>query len=773
MEAYVGTGLFRISDADGARTGFVDTRDGSAPFSVHGGGVGERLSRDGAGILPRRQAVGSGNDSQTILGAAREIHCALVLDLGNSRTSGIVIDDFDCQEQNYSFHIVPLALEGYSREHSLADVDEAVFGSVITTEQIDLKETGWAPLSCARVGKTAHRLSKQTRNIPSAQRLAFAFVSPKLDFWDDHPIQGVGFVHRAMNGSEAPDILSGGEVPEELRNRVLRKSDLIGEMVVELVEQAEAQVNRWASKTTERNCRDGWRRITHVALTYPTSWTVEERNRYRECIQNKIDRDWVLPLGLPPVRVDLSIDEASAVLLAYAMNETGNMPDALPGEDTRQAVRWMKREIGERIEYVAGLDQFANHAAKVAVIDVGGGTSDLSVCQLSIPANRRNDAGMVHGEDWTLSMETENGIGVAGNEFLRAVLERMILPALFVALDEQDLRAKRGTKLRQQLSQAGEEGRRYRKDLCLFHFYPMALACATKARSKKKVPPEGSFEALCSQFVAEYGGAEHSIDPMNVVEAVSSRLDDEGLLRIAHETFDKTVIDPFSDAIRATQPDWVLLAGKPFEIPAIRTVFETAFKKILKPKTAGGGTTLRFLDQYKLSDFWRNRLLNGEFDVKMLTVIGGAMAFMKKTDHAASTPVFERLNLPRRTTRGFVWKMVNLADQEDGVRMYISESEVPSCLGSRQLQMDVTIRGPVGFVRRREGLQSMPAQLGYVLRPKAGVRGPVNVSIMYTEASGSLELLDGSRAQAELMMSVGSNERNWVESGDISLDFNA
>ena len=490
---FLGTGLF----PDSTGKGLVDARKGDFHFRVQNGrlvlndATGENSVR-----LPR------------VTPQFREIHCALVLDLGNSRTAGLVLDDFDCpQDHMVTFHIVPLQLTDY--------FDNSEDASIVS-DSVLVAESRSKPVSCLCVGKTAAKLEKLARNDPdSFHQAQFAFAAPKLFFWSQERIDmSDPLVVVERSGKEAVNLV---DPADDVKKRLVKRCDLLGEMVVELIEQAETKINRWAESTDESNVREGWRRITKVALTYPACWTDAERDRYVATIQKTVDDVWVARHGLKGLEIIPSVDEATAVLLAYA------------------TIRTERTDVFQWVQTVGGLSSdrrkspgLTSVEATFAVLDIGGGTTDIAVETLVIgPSGMGNVA----------TITEDGGVCIAGNIFLRNVLEQVFFPSLFSVLDE------RGEGVGSKIKAALKRNNNLKKKYCKKHFYDLALQLvlldknamrsghSTKKSDGKsdKLTQEFIYpliEDLSKEFPSEWKGVGTSDD---ISKALASRLNNDTL----------------------------------------------------------------------------------------------------------------------------------------------------------------------------------------------------------------------------------------------------
>jgi hypothetical protein len=676
-----------------------DTRTGPAEIGVHESGL--ELQGRAPFRLSRRDET---------------VHCALVLDLGNSRTAGLIIDDFDgdhALSTRRDMHMVPLVLQSYqSGETEPSGTGTALSG--VVPSLLVAENQGGLTISCLRVGDTAEQMEKQARTLwkKKGRLPRFSFASPKLAFWDDSPIEELGVLKRDgdRNAAQITDTL-----PEEHRRRLAKESDLIGEMVLELLEQAETQINRWAESTTEQKVWPGPRRITKVALSYPTGWTVAERNRYIRTIQNKIDEEWVRKLGMRQVDVVGSIDEATAVVLAFATNSIDKNP-----LDFRIGIRELTGHEGDKEE----MPQVA-----VGVIDIGGGTTDMALVQLGIPC--ADGAPSFHG-----TVEKEGGTYVAGNEFLKAVAERIAWPSCNHAVDME------ASDKRQTLVGKLLENTATRQRCCRECFYGMALGAAMGDQQRLA----SAAADFCFKFKDDLALAEQIQKKIekDIVEECRSAPKKELLETIAKETFENGIIRPFLKAVEGKlENGWIVMSGKPFEIPAVRHLFENAFQPLKK-----SGTRLLFMGDFELSGYWKDRYCGTDFDVKLMTVIGGAIAFLVDGNNGATDyPVWNKIFPVERIGQGIKWVYRQGGEVENGA-------------------LRTLVRGVETVLRKNSDFAGMPDEVGYVI--KRLVPGSVSIALSM-DHEGTLKLSQDSERLAEVIMQVGSGERNWVEDGRIDL----
>lgn len=650
------------------------------------------------------------------------MRCALVLDLGNSRTAGLILDDyqFDQTASRRNMHIIPLEPMDYASGSGKGAAGGGVMDSVLTAEDLDGRVPGYRPLSFMRAGNLARTLEKRVRGkAPGGERVRTSFASPKLTFWSEEEINGLRVVVRGTG-----EQVELGKATEEQRRRLRRESDLVGEMVLELLEQAETQINRWAEKkrAEDLSVAEGPRRIDKVAVSYPASWTPAERKRYLGAIQRKLDAEWSRPLGLRRVEVVPTVDEATAVLLAYATNDVDSRGG---GQADADAIRqWVGEIGGKRTE---GTDIWS---AEVGVVDIGGGTTDMAVIQMGIFCGRGDPV-------FSVKVEKAGGICVAGNEYLKRVAERVALPALWKTLrGKLDALA---DGVRNRLARDEVLLKRYCKDC----FHGMALSIAMQDAASLGNSADDLAVRLEKDFpkISDIDFSRERFKEELLERGIGGNIP-ERLKELAEEMFEGRVIAPFLAAIRDRAPAKILLSGKPFELAAIRETF----RKCLPPELL---ERVSFMGEFKFSGYWK-ALYKDQFDVKLMTAIGGATAFLVQNG-ASRMPVWHQVDLQERGSAGLAWKFAKGRQEDFGV------GETEHMFGGRQ----------EGILKWNRDFP-VPSQVGYVVTLREGCGGKVRLRL--TEDGEIEPATEADAAEAIVTMKVDSGESNWVETGGLDLD---
>jgi hypothetical protein len=378
------------------------------------------------GVLPRLRLADVVSENR----GYQPIPVDLVLDVGNSRTCGILVEE-NAGEPSLA-NSTPLALrdltrpdETYARPfESRVEFAQGAFGrDAISRRSGRPNAFRWG--SPVRVGPEAMRLAAATQGNEGATGLS----SPKRYLWDRRPnIQGWRFNGLASDGVTREPPVSGAfmalvtETGEVLRQRRMgqpavrarfSRSSLFTFLLTEILIQAVSQINAPATRAARR-FSDVPRRLRRVILTLPPAMPLAEQKILRERAEAAVKFAWdVLGWaegGPAEPRILLNLDEATAT-----------------------QVVWLYAEVTQRLQGDAaglfalmGREREGAASLRLASIDIGGGTTDLMVCTWSVE-NRTTIAPR---------QEFREGFRIAGDEVLEAIVAHAVLPAFAAALKE-------------------------------------------------------------------------------------------------------------------------------------------------------------------------------------------------------------------------------------------------------------------------------------------------------------------------------------------------
>ncbi len=362
----------------------------------------------------------------------------LVLDLGNARTCGILIEEHPGQGMNLS-DSYPLALRDLSRPECLherpfdsrAEFSRASFGRDAVSRRSGRASAFTWP-SPVRVGPEAIRLAGARLGNEGLTGLS----SPKRYLWDTRPAtQGWRFNGRANDGvlrSSAPSVTTdppvsgpfmtlvaedGGVLRQRRGKPAVRarfsRSSVFTFMLTEILLQALGQMNAPGTRAQRRDA-DKPRHLRSLLMTMPPGMPVAEQHILRARAQGAVMLAWDM-LGwvgtVNPPRVLANLDEATATQIVWLHNEV---------------TEWLQGDAGALMELVGRHrpEVAATPSLRVASIDIGGGTTDLMVSTYAVQG----------GEAILPRQEFRESFKIAGDDVLERIITTVALPAFAAAL---------------------------------------------------------------------------------------------------------------------------------------------------------------------------------------------------------------------------------------------------------------------------------------------------------------------------------------------------
>lgn len=355
----------------------------------------------------------------------------LVLDLGNSRSCGILIEEHPGQGLNFS-DSYPLSLRDLSRPglvydrpfNSRVEFCSASFGRP-TVSRRSGRSSAFAWSSPLRVGPEALRLAGARVGNEGATGLS----SPKRYLWDERPMaQGWRFNGRSADGTTVDPPVNGpfmtmvSEDGRLLRQRKglqpavrarFSRSAIFTFMITELVVQAVGQINAAGARAQRRDA-DKPRQLRSLLLTVPPGMPVAEQRILRLRAEAGVQLAWdLLGLTTTPPSVRATLDEATATQIVWLHNE---VTERLQGDAAA-----LMDMIGRRRPEIDPLPSL-----RIASIDIGGGTTDLMITTY-------RTAG---GEAIIPKQGFRESFKIAGDDVLERVITSTVLPAVAAALKQ-------------------------------------------------------------------------------------------------------------------------------------------------------------------------------------------------------------------------------------------------------------------------------------------------------------------------------------------------
>lgn len=381
----------------------------------------------------------------------------LILDVGNTHTCGVLIEDHgdanDGLRQTAELQVRSLSEPQYLNDPlftSRLEFSEARFGKQHFSVESGREDAFIWP-SIVRVGDEARKLAMQRTGTDGNSGIS----SPRRYLWDETPVLH-DWRFSQMNSKTQREPLATAfplmnlmnddgqplySLPQDDRLPVFSpqysRSTLMTHMLCEILAQALGQINSVATRL-----RLGFpaspRQLRSLILTLPSAMPKQEREIFRLRMFEAIALVWKA-MGWHPQDEDFSTrkqqeksvvpvpeiqmewDEASCGQLVWLYNEaishyagrseaffnTLARPDRLP-------------EPGET----------KGRALRVASIDIGGGTADMAIVHYQL------DDGVGANVKITPHLLFREGFKVAGDDMLLDVIQKCILPALQTRLQQ-------------------------------------------------------------------------------------------------------------------------------------------------------------------------------------------------------------------------------------------------------------------------------------------------------------------------------------------------
>ena len=415
------------------------------------------------------------------------IDISLVLDIGNSRTCGLILETSDIGREPFSFQRAQkLAIRDLSQpnktyedpfEMRIAFVKER-FGNIddyLVAFEDELKLFSWPSL--VRVGPEASRLivlndqKEDTRfylsspkrylwdHIPSDSswrsiytnltgefRLDSTFFGIALNFTEEGDFivsQGNG---RSKNGRPAIDYSGKGSNVLKRNLRTKQKSDytpissvgsarysrssLMTFTIFELLLQALSQINGFAYRETQDFSKIP-RKLKTLVLTCPTAMTQIDQRNLKNAADDAVD--------LLKIYFDESFIDRNLKIIPQAINtaqEAENPKNWMYDEATCSQLAYLYGEITYRFNndigqyfkycgrYCPGLKFKEEKSVTIASIDIGGGTTDVMIGAYQL--DPESNGAVIEPQPFFWE-----GFNLAGDDLMRRIIERLILPQIY------------------------------------------------------------------------------------------------------------------------------------------------------------------------------------------------------------------------------------------------------------------------------------------------------------------------------------------------------
>jgi hypothetical protein len=702
------------------------------------------------------------------------IPAGLVLDLGNTRSFVVLVDDLrDAGGGGPRLDVRGLELQPRSQQPDTKHADGAgVFDSFLVLEspqRFNVDVSSNEHLSFVRMGSVVETIVRELA--PDAQEQGrFSLSSPKRYFWQDDDDE-IGWKMYKPTKKDPKKTRSGAldaPLANEFRkhentsdrSRFLPESMLLSAAFVEIFEQAEQYLNS-PEHLAESPLKEP-RYIDCIYVTYPPGWSDAERDLYKKKLEHGLDAFCSLR-ALPKPTLDISCDEASAVLLSYVFFEIMKL-----GGFGQNWIRLTGRQTRQNLPSV-----------RLAVIDLGGGTSDLVIADVE-------DYRAGQGVDLRVTRLYQDGFDVAGDELIRQLTEQVTLPAL----GNEICQNVDGGRFKEIFFEVLSEGNNHEKiarraKWARNLWFPIGVELLQAIQQEKTEIELEKYSGVLPDFcdaVIETAKRQKLEDFYNHpgVRLTIPGGGIEKLEKICTRLF-TPVARQFGAAIIGFDCDLVLVAGKTSEIHCVQKIFQDNIplpgdKFVpLKDYPIGGQFTCPLAQSNCIAD------------AKVTTVLGGAIYLLANEESPAIQTQFkvQSVGAPGIGIGDHFWGEVSMFNQRFSNEQAILGPHMPATTAS------LTMGGASIFLaRRRYAIPQQKAQVAFEIRIRGDVRTQHGIPTAGAEVrvrrntgghgrqeleieSVSGRFQDGTELKpehVELRHRIMMEDQFWVDSGKILSD---
>ncbi|WP_227268350.1 virulence factor SrfB [Roseobacter weihaiensis] len=757
--------------------------------------------------------------------AVTPVSVDLVLDIGNSRTCGILIEQFAGESRVDLARSFPLEIRDLSRPEfqysglfeSRVEFAELRFGDDRYASRSG-RRNGFLWPSFVRLGPEAVRLVQGEAGTETISGLS----SPKRYLWDDAAVSQDWRFHNHMDPNNLPKAVraamrhlnEAGDVLEQLRYDIknglrragtasltpairpqFSRSSLFGFMLAEIIAHALIQVNDPASRA-RRAQSDLPRRLNRIILSLPTATSIQEQAIMRSRTAGALQLVWSM-LGIGEGdssisrRPELIIewDEASCTQLVYLYSEL---------------TQKFEGRIDTFLKLKGKARQPAGHTApeptlRLACIDIGGGTTDLMITTYRGEANR-----VLHPEQ-----TFREGFRVAGDDLVHRVVSAIVIPRLQDSIEHaggryvaEKMRELFGGDRGGQDQQAVQRRRQFSVRVLV----PLAEAILSVSEGSEEfdridlnpaqvlgldVPGEDATEEELADYTPlevlqylERAAADCGAEGWRLADMVLST-SREDVDAISREVFQK-VLSNMCEVIDHLGCDIVLLTGRPSRLPAVRSIVEEML--VVPPHR------LISMHKYKTGRWYpfRDPITQRIGDPKSTVAVGGMLITLSESripNFKVTTEAFQM-----RSTARFIGEMdrngqilrervlfsdIDLdkkgrsGDQTATLQMFS-----PVHIGARQLDLERWTTTPLFRLDfANTGAQQRPSPIQVTLEKDEGDDDEAQTSVAklrresLREAFKISELLDGEGDEMKpsdlslKLQTLGFDDDYWIDTG--------
>lgn len=728
-----------------------------------------------------------------------------ILDIGNSRTSGILVETLPQKITNlndsYLLQLRDLSdpqtcsTDPFETRVEFAEVD---FGNDVLSRHSGRRTPAFVWPSPVRVGPEACRLSTHAVCAEGTTGMS----SPKRYLWDERPWQQSwryntgggpepmvtrGLLPRRVNREGTPllcvddslfkrnPILRGQEM-EVAFESLFTRSSLMMFMLVELLTHALMTINSPAQRA-RRDLPNVPRRLRRIIFTVPSGMPVAEQRIYRRWVvwavrvlwdalgwqDFYIDERQRRPPGQSDYRLNPQVrcdwDEATCTQLVYLYNEL------------------TRKFHGDAYHLFALAGKIREEASprpslRIATIDIGGGTTDLSVTTFLLDSDT-GSATRIRPR-----IEFRDGFSIAGDDILRDIVIQHVLPAIGDAAAGGDVRrgkALLATLFGREGMDKSQQDRNHRALFVRQVAAPLALSLLTlyeKAdllagtggsvhRVREFFRPPAEVEATAevdpalavhpwpSQAVLDY--VEQGVERLHPgggfsLMDVELRMDPRRIDRTIRESIGRPLAN-LCEVIQVYDCDMLLLTGRPSRWPAI---ISTIYAKLPVPPSR-----VMPMCRYRVGPWYPFADSFGSITDPKTTVVVGAILCALAEGHLEGFS-FDTASLTLRSTARFIGEMEMQTGQLKGDKVWFTVDVADA--KEQELGREVMFAGPITVGFRQIEVERWTTTRLYMIdfatedaRRKAAGKLPYTLSLHYRLAELE-ETEDAQRDEGDLVI---------------------
>ena len=539
------------------------------------------------------------------------INVDLVLDIGNARTIGMLIERNSEQSLNLS-NGSKLEIRDLTNPELIY---QNTFSSYVTFSEPNFGDPNshargagrirpsfsWP--SVVRVGDEAVKLSAQSRRDQGQTSMS----SPKRYLWDlkprpsgeewrfstdpsdtispQKPVNMGEFVGYVNNDGIPLDIQNPNRYPNATLLKTTNifpvteprfsRSSMMMFLMSEIIAHALVQLNSPA-KRSERQNPDIPRRLSRIILTTPPAMSIAEKNMFESWANWAVDIIWKtleweqfgekLKEYRQRPKIHFNLDEASATQLVFIYNEIDSKFSGV-AKDFFKIYGQIRH--GENIE-----------SLRVASIDIGGGTTDMVITTY---LNKSENVTSILEP----KQEFRESFNFAGDDILKAVIENHIIPEII-----QQFSPSRKTIVKSEVDKkfkdavgVPEREKNIRSQLTQQFLLPLALKIIQTMEGIN--PIHMDVIPITVDLDELFGNNYPSDEILSYLEDIFSKFNQANftfkskVINFDAKAIERTInasIGPYlndlAEIVEKFQCDFLILSGRPSCLPNIQTMFK-------------------------------------------------------------------------------------------------------------------------------------------------------------------------------------------------------